>query len=172
MKSPRSTGAEQQAKLSLAARRAHETRRREIMSERLDPKNAIEVAVVRASRGALARARSNGLQYDVDLPGVMLQACRLQGARCGLSGVPFSLEVIGAGAAPRPFSPSVDRISSAAGYTTANCRLVAWAVNCFCGVWGAPEAIQLARGMVEVVEGADRGTRSNSAPMAEGASLA
>jgi hypothetical protein len=76
MKSPRSTRAEQQAKLSLAAHRAHETRCREIMSQRVDPKNMVEVAVVRASRGALARARSSGLLYDVDLPAVMLEACR------------------------------------------------------------------------------------------------
>ena len=68
------------------------------------------------------------------------------------------MEVFGDGAAPRPFAPSVDRISSSAGYTVENCRLVCWAVNSFLGVWGTAIAIEIARGIVSVADaGTDKG---------------
>jgi predicted DNA-binding transcriptional regulator AlpA len=57
-----------------------------------------------------------------------------QGGRCAVSGVQFSLERLGNG--PAPFSPSIDRIDSGAGYVQGNVRLVCCAVNLMMNVWG------------------------------------
>jgi hypothetical protein len=136
-----------------AARDAIATMERERAAGALHPSTDVERAVVGVARAALVRARSRGLPYDVDLPRKMLQICREQGGRCALSGLPFSLAVMGAGAAPHPLAPSVDRIDSAGGYTAENTRLIAWAVNCFCGVWGSAVALELARGMIATAAG-------------------
>ncbi len=132
------------------ALRAWATRRREPSDGiyALNPGTDVERAVIRAAQGALARARRVGLPYDLDLPMAMLDAYRTQEGRCALSGLPLSLEIKGAGAAPRPFAPSIDRIEGAKGYTRENTRLVAWAVNCLCGVWGSETALEIARGIV------------------------
>ncbi len=136
-----------------AARAAVATMRRERGAYSVEPINAVEVAAVRAARAAMSRARRSGLPYDPDLPAKMLAAQRAQDGRCALSGVRLTIEVHGAGAAPRPFAPSIDRIQSGGGYTGGNCRVVAWAVNCFCGVWGEEVAMRIARGMVARANG-------------------
>ena len=134
-------------KRSSASREARETIRRELAAGTLDPSSDVEHAVVRAARAAQARARRGGLDWERELPRLMLEVCRLQGARCALSGVSFSMEALGHGAAPRPFAPSIDRIDSRLGYTLENCRLIAWALNVFFGVWGSDVALRLARGL-------------------------
>ncbi len=111
--------------------------------------NRMEAIVLRAARARRSYARSNGIPFDEDLPAAMLEAYRTNGGRCSVSGVALSDEVLGHGAAPRPFQPSVDRIDSSGGYTRDNCRLVCWAVNCFCGTWGLEVAVQIARGILE-----------------------
>ena len=110
--------------------------RRERDAYSVDPKNEVEAAAVRAAQAAMSRARRSGLPFDPDLPATLLAALRAQEGRCALSGVPLTIEVHGAGAAPPPFAPSIDRIRSEGCYTGGNCRVVAWAVNCFCSVWG------------------------------------
>lgn len=48
---------------------------------------------------------------------------------CSLTGLPFSNEPCGSGAAKRAFAPSIDRIDLTKPYTRANCRFVLVAVN-------------------------------------------
>ena len=83
----------------------------------------------------------------------MLAVCRTQGGRCAISGVQFSMEIMGHGAAPRPFAPSIDRIDSGGGYNRENCRLIAWGLDVFFAVWGAEAALKLARGLVKYADG-------------------
>jgi len=56
------------------------------------------------------------------------------GGRCEVSGVPFSLNRGEWGRAP--YTPSLDRIKSKAGYTPENCRIVCCAVNLAMNEWG------------------------------------
>lgn len=118
--------------------------------KRTEPKaqSRMEAAVLKAARSRRSYARSRGIPFDEDLPSAMLQRYRETGGRCEVSGLTLADDVLGHGAAPRPFQPSVDRIDSTLGYTKDNCRLVCWAVNCFCGTWGLEIATEIAHGIV------------------------
>jgi hypothetical protein len=132
-----------------AAKVAWATMRRERAVGQLDPTDEVEKAVIVGARRAIARARSKGLLYDEDLPRTMLTRCRDQDARCAMSGVPFTLEVMSKGQVPlKPFGPSIDRIDSRLGYTLDNCRLIAFALNAFFSDWGSEAALRLACGLV------------------------
>jgi hypothetical protein len=52
-----------------------------------------------------------------------------QGGRYALKGLRFDLHVVGSFKARRPFTPSLDGIDSAGGYTRNNARLVCQAIN-------------------------------------------
>lgn len=52
--------------------------------------------------------------------------------RCAVTGLPFDMRV-GVGSGPRPFSPSLDRISPKRGYVPGNIRFVLQCVNAFRG---------------------------------------
>lgn len=131
--------------LSEIARRAYRTREQ----RRHDRLHELEVHLTKVAGGALSRARKKGWEAEDDLAGWALAMMSAQRFRCALSGVPFSLEVLGRGAAPRPFAPSIDRRDVAFGYTADNIRIICWATNLLLGTWGDGVALRIATGIAE-----------------------
>jgi hypothetical protein len=66
------------------------------------------------------------------------------GGCCAISGLPFSLEVVGDGQARRPFAPSLDRIDRHKPYTRQNVRLVVSIANFAMNAWGEVPLLHLA----------------------------
>jgi len=66
------------------------------------------------------------------------------GGRCAVSGLPFSLQVVGDGQAKRPFAPSLDRIDRHRPYRRDNVRLVVSIANFAMNAWGEEPLLQLA----------------------------
>jgi Mrr restriction endonuclease-like protein len=64
--------------------------------------------------------------------------------RCAISGLPFSLHVVGDGQAKRPFAPSLDRIDRHKPYRRDNVRLVVSVANFAMNAWGAEPLLLLA----------------------------
>lgn len=135
--------------LSEIARRAHQRRTNQSEGALRDP---LEVRLARSAGGAMARARSRSIPCEPNLVDWAIAQMRAQDNCCALSGVRFSLETVGRGAAPRPFAPSIDRIDAGEGYVLGNIRVVCWAVNCFLLGWGDRTAMEIARGMVRLAD--------------------
>jgi len=72
------------------------------------------------------------------------QAC---GGSCAVSGLPFSLEVVGNGQTKRPFAPSLDRIDRHKPYQRDNVQLVLSIANFAMNAWGAGPLITLSDGV-------------------------
>jgi hypothetical protein len=66
------------------------------------------------------------------------------GGCCAVSGLPFSLQVVGDGQAKRPFAPSLDRIDRHKPYQRGNVRLVVSIANFAMNAWGEEPLLQLA----------------------------
>jgi hypothetical protein len=64
--------------------------------------------------------------------------------RCQLTGLPF---VVSTGS-NNAYSPSIDRIDSAKGYTPDNCRFILWAINRFKMVDTDETMLSIARALV------------------------
>lgn len=85
----------------------------------------------------LGRARQNAKQRKVvgfslvrdDVHRMLNEA----GWSCAVTGMPFTLEIVGG---RKPYAPSIDRVDCAKGYTPDNCRVVCLAVNYAMNVWG------------------------------------
>jgi hypothetical protein len=131
--------------LSAIAAKAYRTRQ-ERKAERL---TALERHLVRVASGAKSRARRTGLSCEDDLVGWAIATMIAQNHRCVLSGVPFRLDVLGHGAAPRPYAPSIDRRDATRGYTKDNIRIICWASNCLLGTWGDEPALEIAKGIAK-----------------------
>ena len=109
----------------------------------------LERHLSQSAGAAKSRARRTGLECEEDLVGWALATMEAQGHCCLLSGVPFSLEVLGHGAAPRPYAPSIDRIDARRGYTADNIRIICWAANLLLGTWGDEPAMKVAIGIAQ-----------------------
>ena len=131
--------------LSEIARRAYRTRAERQRAVTSD----LERHLARVAGGAVSRAGRRGMEVEDDLAGWAIAMMAAQDYCCALSGLPFSLEVLGQGAAPRPYAPSIDRRDVAVGYTADNIRIICWAVNCLLGTWGDEVAIRIATGIAE-----------------------
>jgi len=59
---------------------------------------------------------------------------RLARGVCEVSGLPFNFS---RSVKMGPYSPSLDRIDTTAGYTPQNCRIILWALNAAFSHWGA-----------------------------------
>lgn len=125
------------------AAKAYRTRKQR-QDERL---TALERHLARSAGAAVSRAKRRGWEFEEDLAGWALAIMKAQGHRCYLSGVPFSLDRLGRGAAPRPYAPSIDRIDASGGYTADNIRVICWAANLLLGTWGDGPALEVAEGM-------------------------
>lgn len=93
------------------------------------------------------RAARVGFAHDLDNdhgPRLFEQ----QGGLCAISGLPFSLTQFAGVLVKHPFAPSLDRISSQAGYNVDNVRLVCIAVNFGMGQWGEELYLTFARASV------------------------
>jgi hypothetical protein len=73
--------------------------------------------------GVRNRAKSRNLSLSVTVAWIER---KLENGVCEVSGLPFVL-----GKGWNAYSPSIDRIDNALGYTTENCQMVLWAVNRF-----------------------------------------
>jgi hypothetical protein len=112
-----------------------------------DPRTLSRVArrLVGQARSRAARA---DLSFDLDADYVE-RLVRSQSGRCAVSGVPFSMTTHRGAFVRHPFGPSIDRVSSAQGYTRDNVRLVCVATNFGLGQWGDEVFLVIARGAVE-----------------------
>jgi hypothetical protein len=86
------------------------------------------------------RAPNAPTDYSID---DLIWAWNLCGGCCQVSGLPFSLEVVGNGQAKRPFAPSLDRIDRHQPYTKGNVRLVVAIANFAMNAWGEQPLFQL-----------------------------
>lgn len=76
---------------------------------------------------ARARAKDKGLELTITREWLIE---RLEAGRCAVTEIEFDLSVKLRGSGRMdPWSPSLDRIDSAQGYTPENCRLVVWMFN-------------------------------------------
>ena len=124
-----------------------------------------EPAMARWLRGIVPRSRQragrSGLMHDL-APNHGERLFQQQAGRCTISGLAFSLTMFPGVLVKHPFAPSLDRISSRAGYAAENVRLVCIAVNFGLGQWGEELYLTFARAAVErggrVADGADRTT--------------
>jgi len=130
--------------LSAIAAKAYRTRLQCKKQERLTD---LQRHLARSAGAAKSRARQAKLKCEEDLAGWALATMEAQGHRCLLSGVPFSLEALGHGAAPRPYAPSIDKIDARRGYTADNIRIICWAANLLLGTWGDEPAMKVATGI-------------------------
>lgn len=92
--------------------------------------------------GARQRAKAKALPYDLSCDWAK---ARYTG-RCELTGLPFR---IGSRAGMVPFSPSLDRIDQARGYTQDNCRFILFGLNAFRGTGTDQEMYQIADALLE-----------------------
>ncbi len=129
--------------LSTIAAKAYRTR----LQRKQERLTELQRHLARSVGAAKSRARRTGLECEEDLAGWALATMEAQGHRCLLSGVPFSLEVLGHGAAPRPYAPSIDRIVARRGYTADNIRIICWEANLLLGTWGDEPAVTVATGI-------------------------
>ncbi len=129
--------------LSAISAKAYRTR----LQRKQERLTELQRHLARSAGAAKSRARRTGLECEEDLAGWALATMEAQGHRCLLSGVPFSLEVLGHGAAPRPYAPSIDRIDARRGYTADNIRIICWAANLLLGTWGDEPVMKVATGI-------------------------
>lgn len=73
---------------------------------------------------------------------------KLKAGVCEVSGIPFQLDTVGTGC-PQFYSPSVDRIDNAEGYTESNCRVVLNAFNSCKGIATDKDVSRLIAALVE-----------------------
>jgi hypothetical protein len=92
---------------------------------------------------ANARNRTRGSEdvYSMTDLDAAWKAC---GGCCAISGLPFSLQVVGDGQAKRPFAPSLDRVDRHKPYGRDNVRLVVSIANFAMNAWGDAPLLQLA----------------------------
>jgi len=89
----------------------------------------------RSATGMAYRGKKSGKGADITPLQFKHLLLRCAG-RCEITGIALSFESVGPHKTP-PFQPSVDRIDSKMGYSAANCRVVALAVNLAMREWGA-----------------------------------
>ena len=94
-------------------------------------------------RRAKSRARKHGLEYDLDThkPDIVE---RMAPNLCELSGIPFDLTP-----GLSFYSPSIDRIDNAGGYTYSNVRLILHGLNAAIGPWGEEVLIAAIEAVIE-----------------------
>ena len=73
---------------------------------------------------------------------------RLRSGKCELTGLPFVIS----NARREIYSPSIDRVDSAAGYLQQNCRVVIWGVNAALNNWGLEAFAPVARSLIAILD--------------------
>lgn len=90
---------------------------------------------------AKRRAIADGLEFDLTHE----WGRKRWTGRCQVSNIPFA---IGARGGARLFSPSLDKIIPALGYTQGNCRFVLWCVNAFKYTGTDEQMLMVARAII------------------------
>jgi hypothetical protein len=98
-------------------------------------------ATLLSAANARNRARGADPTYAMD---DLIHAWNECGGCCAVSGMAFSLHIVGDGAARRPFAPSLDRIDRHQPYRRGNVRLVVAIANFAMNAWGLPPLVELA----------------------------
>ena len=88
-------------------------------------------------------AKKSGITFSIKLDEITEVAAANQW-RCQVTGIPFSLTKPDA-SKRRPYSPSIDRINPADGYTKDNTRIVCLAVNLAMNEWGDEVVSQISQ---------------------------
>lgn len=70
---------------------------------------------------------------------------RVWTGKCAVTGLPFAFGT----QTHFPFSPSIDRIDSALGYTQTNCRFVLFAINSLKGTGTDEQMLQIAQALID-----------------------
>lgn len=96
----------------------------------------------RMLKGAKERAAARGIEFSLTPE----WAAERYTGRCEVTDIEFRLYFGTAG--PRAFSPSIDRIDQAQGYTPTNCRFVLFAVNAIRGTLSDSELLFVAARIV------------------------
>ena len=109
------------------------------------------------------RARGSTDPFTLEDLKVLWVEC---GGRCAVSGLPFSLAIVGDGQAKRPFAPSLDRKDRHQPYTLNNVRLVTPVANFAMNAWGLDPVLILAAAMYRA-----HGDRSRASEGPEDADL-
>jgi hypothetical protein len=108
------------------------------------PQESIKYGAVYSN--ARKNALSRGIPFSLTRPAFDALVDYADG-RCMISGIPFSVERIPE-SSRRPYMPSLDRISSAHGYTVDNVRLVCVLVNIALNEWGMEPLMRIAHQLV------------------------
>ena len=99
------------------------------------------------NNGAKRRAKKLGIEYDLDIDWVHQ---KLLIGTCEASGLPFqyNYEYVEHGyGVQKSFSPSLDRINPAKGYTKDNVQVVVWCYNAAKGCGLHEDVLQLAEAL-------------------------
>jgi integrase len=101
----------------------------------LSPPGAwLEGEIIYLWRRSRARATADNIYFGLTTEDVRAMG-EAHNWRCALTGMRFSRDRTDPDQT-RPFAPSIDRIDSEKGYTSANCRIVCVAVNIALNAWG------------------------------------
>jgi hypothetical protein len=107
-----------------------------------DRRQATETILRGALRSARTRAKQKKVAFDIDVDFLLAMAVE-QNFRCNLTGIEFLAKRTGSSRI-HPYTPSIDRIVPALGYTKGNVRLVIFAVNAMLLDWGEELFVQIA----------------------------
>jgi hypothetical protein len=99
--------------------------------------------VTQSARNRQRDAKERGIE-TTDLKPWAIERFKELDGRCAISGIPFSTEKRGDGQAPRPWMPSIHRVSREAGYVEGNVELVCWIVNLALHTWSEVELLEMA----------------------------
>ena len=95
---------------------------------------------------ARGRAKKSGLEFTIDREWI---AERLRRGICEATGVPLDYSQTGAGkGGSHPWSPSLDRIDNAKGYTPENTQVVVWIYNSAKNTFDHQTVVQFARALI------------------------
>ena len=89
----------------------------------------------RTTQGMAYRGRRSGRGASMT-PSQLAEILRRCNGHCEVTGIALSFERPDPSKRAAPFQPSIDRIESSKGYSAANCRVVALAVNLAMREWG------------------------------------
>lgn len=115
-----------------------------LVDEQPDPSDVWKGSISTMLKGARYRSTVSGLQFDLK-PSDLSKMINMQGGRCALSGIPFSLH---GSITRRPFVPSIDRIDNAKGYLLKNVRLTCAIVNTARADWSEKSFLMMCAAVV------------------------
>ncbi len=128
---------------SAVEKRPDTVRKLPVIRDNSRHRQQIGKSLERALKGAKSRAKAKGVEFSLDYAWA-LQTVENQKLCCALSGIPFY--GIKKGASTRhPYSPSLDRIDPAKGYTKENVRIILSGMNVMLLDWGTDVFETIAR---------------------------